>query len=664
MATIEQLSGALLNADKAGDVAAAKALAAEIRRMQAGPTEAAESPYDARDSALGKADTVFRGAMDTLSLGTADEIGGAIEGSIDWLQGKGYKQGYNRFVEQARKIDAADAEKRPIYRGVGQVAGALTGGVGLAKGGLSLATNAAKAGAGLGRVSGASALEGGLYGLGHGAGSGTDADSRLRGALIGGGVGLGVGMAAPSVVATAANLAKPVIAPIMGRLRPGAYTNAAVGSALERSNMSVDDIVNQLDDAQRAGQGNVYTVADAMGNSGQRMLTAVTRTPNNARQGATDFLTNRQAGQGRRVVNALSEGFDAPVTAKQRTGALTAARGAAADIGYEAARQNAGMVNVSGALAAIDEVLRPGSTSVMRPGSSLADDSIEGALSKARKWLGNGREQLTGFNEALRVKQDIDDLIGAAVRSGANNKARLLGKVRDKLDEALEAASGDYGAARDAFRQGSKKIEAVGTGSEAAMRGRPEDTINTFSLMMPEEQAAFRVGYSDPLIRETQTAAVGVNKARPLINDATAAEFPAFAAPGQGDRLAQRLAREQRMFETTGTALGGSKTADNISDIIDMGNFDPGVWSNLLSGHPIKAAASAVMRVFQESRGLPPSVIERVARVLLTTRPDVARQLLTEAQNRTTMNAGMRGLADAIINNSAGAISGRAAASQ
>ena len=625
--------------------------------------EAASRHYSAGD----KADAVARGAVDTVTFGTTDELAGLVGGGVDWVRGKlgeegrTFSGGYKRVRDKAREIDADQSENLRGYRVAGQVAGALTGGVGLARGGLSLATNAARAGAGLGRVSGASALEGGLYGLAHGAGSGTDANSRMRGALASGAIGLGVGAVAPIGVAVGAGLGRTIVAPFMARYRPVPYANAALGTAVTRSGGAINDIVNQMDDAHRAGQGGVYTVADAMGNSGQRMLTAATRTPNNARQGATEFLQGRQAGQGRRIVNALEEGFDAPVTAAQRGAGLKASRNAAADIGYDAARTQDGMVNVSDAIASIDEVLRPGVSGVLGHNSTLANDTIEAALTKARAWLGNGREQLVGFNEVLRVKEDIDDMIGAAINANAGNKARLLIQVRNRIDAALEASSVPYAGARDAFRQGSREMEAVDTGMAAgAGRGRPEDNIDTFGrLKTPQEQSAFRVGYADPLIRDAQIAATGVNKARPLINDGTAAEFPAFAAPGRGDTLVQRLAREQQMSETAGAALGGSRTADNISDIIDMGNFDPSVWSNLLAGNLPKAAANAIIRVVQESRGLQPAVIERVARVLLETRPDVARQLLTAAMSQATMNAGMRGLVDAIINNSAGAISGR-----
>jgi hypothetical protein len=61
------------------------------------------------------------------------------------------------------------------------------------------------------------------------------------------------------------------------------------------------------------------------------------------------------------------------------------------------------------------------------------------------------------------------------------------------------------------------------------MRGRIEDTINRYQSLSPKGQEAFRSGYVDPLIAQTQGAAFGVSKARPLLNDAFAAEADAMA---------------------------------------------------------------------------------------------------------------------------------------
>jgi hypothetical protein len=283
----------------------------------------------------------------------------------------------------------------------------------------------------------------------------------------------------------------------------------------------------------------------------------------------------------------------------------------------------------------------------VRPGM-FADPQNPGARPPA--------EPVLDFDRAHMVKVEMDALI-----QKGGPTAALLREARQKLDDQLAQASRPYAQARDTYRAQSQALEAVDTGRDAARRGRVEDTIPAFQSMRPDQQAGFRAGYVDPLIEAVQGAPVGSNKVRPLINDATAAEFPAFAAPGQADRLGRRLGREQTMFETRAAALGGSKTADNLADAADMSQFDPAIMGNILRGRPISALVSAITRGMNEAKGLPPSVIERVARALMETNPDAARGLLAAGGRRNAATDGQRAVVNAIINDLGASSSGRLA---
>ncbi len=218
---------------------------------------------------------------------------------------------------------------------------------------------------------------------------------------------------------------------------------------------------------------------------------------------------------------------------------------------------------------------------------------------------------------------------------------RQLIPIRDRLDDALASASNKYATARDTFRKDSKTMEAVDKGTTAASsRTRADDNIRQFSAMSPEEQAAFRAGYVDPQIARVEAASISptTNKARPLMSEKTGMEFPAFAAPGQANKLGDRVAREQRMFETSNAALGGSKTADNIADMEDMSNFDPEILSRLFRGDILGAASQGAKRALQLGKGEPPRVVERVGRSLIETNPDAAAAILKPAQARRVSN--------------------------
>lgn len=483
---------------------------------------------------------------------------------------------------------------------------------------------------------------------------------------------------APIGAKAAGVAAAPFTNPVMSRVAPERFVDSKLAQIYARSGQTPQQVAADLTQAGAEGQG-MYTVADALGNSGQRALSGVARTPTPERQAIADALDARQAGQGRRISSALTEGFAAPDTALQREATLTAGRSAAADAAYPLVRQNAGPVDVTGAINRIDQTLAPGVNRLAQPGTNIAPDSVEAALGNIRNRLTDGRSQLTDFESLQRVRGDLADSIETATRAGQGNKVRLLTQVRNEMDRSMEAASPGFRAANADFAARSRAIEAVDTGRTAAQRGRPEDTIPAFNASAPAEQSAFRAGYADPLIAQAQGSATGVNKARPLINDATAAEFPAFAAhqlspaflqaavrqrpdltneihqfwnltqaavrqrpefmdvlrqhlpqmvESRAPLLQRRLGREQRMFETRGAAQGGSKTADNLADSADVTHLDPTALMHLLHGNILAAGSGALSTALRNTLGMSPQVAERLGRELMNTN---AQQALTRA---------------------------------
>lgn len=617
-----------------------------------------EAEADPRDSTMGKIDTFMRGAADTMSFGLADEIAAGGDALFNPIFGTGndgasLSERYNANLEIERGTDAADSRDRLGYRLSGQIGGGVAGGVGLAKSGLSMTSNAIDKGAKLANVAKASAAEGAILGAGQGFGSGEDGFvNRLTSAAGGAAVGLGAGAATPYATAGTGAFLRSILAPVVARVRPGQAADRAMGAALQRSGKTPDEIAGIMQSAIDDGQGG-YAVADALGHAGQRMLSSVARTPNDARQEVVNQLLTRQSGQGDRLSNAVAEGFGAPDTAARRTTDLTRARDTEANQLYGAARANAGAVNVTPVLETIDQTLRPGVNQIVTPRDRIAHDSIEGALARVRSMISDGQSQVTDFNTLFRAKLDLDDMITKAEGQGAGNRAFYLTEVKRRVDEALSEASPAYRQANDTFAQRSGVIDAVDTGRAATSgRQRSSDTIADFATMSPDQQAAFRAGYADPLIARIEAASASptTNKARMLNTPKFREEFQQFAEPGQAQQLGRRVGREQRMFETLNQAVGGSRTADNIADFDDIANFDPAILTNLFKGNWKTAALSAVTKAMNEGKGLPPRVIERVGRGLMETDPEVARRLLTVANSKKMDDNAKRGMATAILN--------------
>ena len=106
--------------------------------------------------------------------------------------------------------------------------------------------------------------------------------------------------------------------------------------------------------------------------------------------------------QGRRVSNALSEGFDTPQTAAQTEARLTGARDAAADAEYGAVRDDAGRVDVVPALNNLDRNIGTGGGQNL----NAPNDSVEAVLRPFRERL--ARVNPDDFEAVQRIRSDME----------------------------------------------------------------------------------------------------------------------------------------------------------------------------------------------------------------------------------------------------------------
>lgn len=547
------------------------------------------------------------------TLGADSTILAALETPLEMIKRRTFNpvEGYNFAKAREDQIMSDARENTGALGTAAEVLGGGVSGAGLASGGLTTARFLAPE-AGLLARSGASAADAAGLGAFSGAMEGDGLEERGSNAVKGGLVGGILGGATPSVLGLLGAAASPFVSNIRARANPEGFARSQVARGVSESGMTPAQIANEIRTAAGEGQG-MFTAADAMGNAGQRLLATTARSPGQARTDVVNFLDNRQAGQGRRISNALAEGFDSPQTAAQTEARLTAQRGAAADAEFGAVRNDAGRVDVVPSINNIDRVIGTG------PGQALqaTNDSVEGALRPFRERL--SRVNPDDFEAVQRIRFDMADAAQSARQSGLGNRARLIGNAVRELDNAMEGASPGFRQANLNFAQASRDIDAVGQGRTAALRGRTEDILPQFQTQSPQGQAAFRAGYVDPLIAQTQGAAFGANKARPLINDAFADEAAAMA-PGN-PLMQRRIARENTMFQTRNAATGNSKTAENLNDDAAFG-VDPTVIGNLVTQVGTGNFSGALRTMLGAGQNLmsgnTPAVRQAVADILMT----------------------------------------------
>jgi hypothetical protein len=596
---------------------------------------------------MGLARRAFQGA----TMGFGDEAIAALSTPIEMVKrgtlnpAEGYR--YAKAQEDAALAEAKD--RQGILGTVAEIGGSVGSGIGIARGIQAAPAAASRAGQmaqallggtrGPGNVVsrvGTAAGSGAVYGAVQGAGEGSGLEDRAQKAAMGAGIGALAGGAVQGV----GEVAKRTLGFVGASMNPQGYADRQIARAVSESKRAPDQMTREMAEAAAAGQP--YTVADALGNAGQRQLSVVARNPGAGRQQTVEFLDGRQAGQGRRLSNLLAEGLNAPRSAAQTKAEMEAARDVAANINYGAARGSAGAVDPTRAIAAADDFLSPGVTRLMSPQSNIADDSVEALVGRARRYLTDGNSVLTDFDGALRAKREIDRMIKK------NPDVRELYPIRNSLDDALAATSQPYANARNTFRGQSQAIDAIDEGRNMAMRGRTEDTIPRFQSMTPDQQAAARVGYADPLIEKIQGGRMGTNKAADFTSDASKAELPAFAAPGRADPMMRAIDRENIMFDTRHHALGGSRTADNINDNLSVA-VSPEIFTNLASGNFKTAAKNILMRSGDYVGGNTPAVREVMAKGLLRTGKDadletfMKKTIESEEMRRQFMAALLRG---------------------
>lgn len=580
--------------------------------------------------------TFAANAAQGMSFGLGDETSGALAGIKSMMGGGEYLPAYRAERDDAQADMATISERYPNAA----MGGYLTGAAIPALTASPLATGESMLGT-MGRSGGLGMFEGALQGAGN-----ADGRSLVGETIKGGLVGLGAGIAAPAVIG-AATLAKRGLfegLPQMFGKASQTKANRAIADALLRSGKTAPDIDALIAAAAREGQPE-FRLMDALGLPGQRAANGLTRAGGAPGDEVAEFLSTRQAGQPERVGSFVEDAFDVKGTtaAKTQTG-LIDARTEAADLAYDAARGNAAPVNLNDTIDLIDGLTK---RDPILGESALADTVIGKRLKALRAQMATGDQQLIDFDSVLNIKQDMFATMEGLRKSG-KTVPKELSDVYGALDAALEGSSDMYRTANDGFRSASKVIDAVDEGALMATRGRAADNVPRFGAMAAAEQGAARTGYGDRLLAKLEgMSAPTANRAKGLLSPKRVAEADAMAI--DPTLYANRLGRENTMWETQNRALGGSRTADNLADQKAMEGLSGEVMqagkaaANLQFGDMVSKVAGALGPILK-GQNEPTRML--IAQALLSSN---AGQVLVPALAQSAKSAGVRRILDALL---------------
>lgn len=560
------------------------------------------------------------GAQPTITAAMATPVEMLKHGTFDPTEGYAYAKARQDMMRDKYR------DEHPILDAVGNAAGGIATGAGIANAGGTLV----KAGQGLLPRAAAMGAEGAAYGGITGFNEGDGLEGRLKGAAQGAGLGGAIGGALPVVGAVGKAALAPAISNYQAWRDPAAAAQARVLRALSESGKTPEEVARAVSDAAGAGQG-VYTMADALGNPGQNLLSTVARAPGEGRTAVTNFLEARQAGQANRVGSQLDEALGVGKTGKQTAADLVRQGDEAARPLYDKAMQVGPVWDDRIQQFLDDPILKQGlSTGVKMQRLN--------ALAKGEKFNPHDYA-ITDFNEAgdpilgavpnMRtlqaakigldklVEEHSDPITGRMTQMGS-----AINGVRKAFLDKLNSYNPAYAEANAAYAGPARIREAIEAGRDMATRGRAADNLDTFGKLGPLEQQGARIGYADATNQGLERGAQGVNAARRFTSEKAQQELPALSLfngpyqPGRADTLGQRLGREADMFETRRIALGGSRTADNLANE-EAAGIDPRIFWNVLHGNFGKAAANAVHASGNAMTGNTPAVRSELAQLLL-----------------------------------------------
>jgi len=474
-------------------------------------------------------------------------------------------------------------------------------------------------------IPGANTLTGAaLVGAGQGLLQPTAAgESRLTNAAIGGASGAG-GVAAGRALVGAYQGSKALVEPFMQAGRDKIAGRTILRFASDPAKVAT----------AQGGQtltGALPTVAEVTGDAGMARLQDAVRSMDPQ---ISNQLVQRLADNNAARVNSLT-GLAGDST---RRAAAESAREAASKDLYQQATKAA--YTVDGAL---EELLkRPAVQQAMARAKTLATNqgrtvAFDVNPSNAFSGVGvptNSTRQING--QALQdLKMAMDEMLTDPASGFTGKAGNTIKDLRGQLINWMESANPAFKAARTAYRDASKPLNAMDIGAEVARRatsntsdlaGNPRMQANALLGMLRDEgglieRATGRKGLGNKLadiLTPDQLATL-----RAVASETDRAAAVASTGAGPGSATAQRLASQNILRQLVGpTGLPQSWAESALANtvigkplnLLYGGVAEPKIQQALAEAvlDPARAAA-LVSRVQPAQQQLPPSVVRRLA---------------------------------------------------
>lgn len=597
-----------------------------------------DAPKTRLGRALLYADNLVRQAANGVTFGLADELAAGADTALSPLTGS--DKTYDQRLTNERNRDKAFRDENPTAATVAEIAGAL------AAPGAGIAKLASKVPTLLGRGAVTGATMGGLSGFANGEGG---FESRLnsagRGALAGGGIGI----ALPGGVALARR-GLPMLGDAVegvgtvGRTLTGAYNpeNRAldrIATKVEESGKDPADILTAVD----SSGGKPVSLLDVGGEQVQRLGRTVSDMPGPGSTRIKDFLTERDLGVGENPLARTGGASDRIAGDLEKTfgdklfhatdDALVDAQKTAADPLYAAFEKNDPVP--AGTFA--DFLARPAIQDALKKAQRLAKNEGVDDLSRSfRVEPVTGSYTLTGVAIPPRtvdnIKKGLDDVIGAAKRTGENNDVRIITKLKNDFLKVADDNLPGYSDARNAWAGPAGAREALQFGRDA-IRMDGEDVVRRFAGLSEGEQDMARVGLKKALFDKVKSTPDGADELKRVVGTPAMRErLAAMLKPAEYDDLIGQLGTEAKMYGTKSQILGGSRTAPSMADMAE--NVMSDAMASVAQKGPVGAAVDMAIKKIASAGTMTKRTADASAKFLTETDPAEIAKIVDQLQGR------------------------------
>ncbi|MBN9433984.1 MAG: hypothetical protein J0I45_16250 [Bosea sp.] len=468
-------------------------------------------------------------------------------------KGESWGERYDKSLAIQNAMDTNYAAEHPVASTAGNVGGAILG----------TAPLVAAAPAAFG-VSKAPLAERAIMGsISGGALGGADAAVRSEGdptaALVGAGVGAGVGAVAPYAGRLIGKGASKVADLFANRgSQFGSRTIQQLTNDLAAEGLTMPEIQARLD--KLGPEGMLADTAESLRLRAEQLA----QSDNPARPAVIGALKDRAANAGDRIASAFDASLGERPNVYETLKKMTAARKASADVLYGQARAEAGPIDVSRVIQAIDDEVAPGVNQIVsgKEGPGLLDET-DRALLWVRSRMTNGQSVVTDFDRLHQLQRKIAEKATAAAKRGDNYQAGMLRDTRNKLLEAIEDAAPTYQQARQTFSSDSAVKDAFEEGQKIfSSKVHPDMLQADIGAMSKAEREAYQLGTRAAVDEAMGRVRNGALKGRTLLDaDWNAEKLKYVLGRDKAQTLIDALTGEQSMAETGNQALANSATA-------------------------------------------------------------------------------------------------------